>query len=182
MYSAVYHFQIDDLFERINQIVEIAFRFLISTLKYSDFWFEVLSHVQRDFNNSISIDSFSNEIVYDFTSIQIIDLTKFINVDIFKLTLKKRRFIIRQNANDVIIFDQMNVKFHYDRKHEFMFMKQENVALIKLHKNYNISSIISKKYDQQFVEFFTIIEKIDRLIYRLNISNNWFIHSIFSVA
>ena len=75
----------------------------------------------------------------------------------------------------------MNVKFHYDRKHEIMFMKQEDVALIKLHKNYNIFSVISKKYDQQFVEFFIIIEKIDRLIYRLNISNNWFIHSIFSV-
>ena len=61
-------------------------------------------------------------------------------------------------------------------------MKQENVTLIKLHKDYNIFSTISKKYDQQFVEFFTIIEKIDRLIYRLNISSNWSIHSIFNVA
>ena len=182
LYSAAYHSQTDDLSKRINQIVEIVLRFLISTLKYSDFWFEVLSHVQRDFNNSVSTDSFSNEIVYDFTSVQAIDLTKSIDVSIFELTLKKRRLITRQNASDVIIFDQMNVKFHYDRKHESMFMKQEDVALIKLHKNYNISSAINKKYDQQFVEFFTIIEKIDRLIYRLNISSNWFIHSIFSVT
>ena len=182
LYSIAYHFQTNDLLKRINQIVEIAFRFLIFTLKYSDFWFDVLSQMQRDFNNSISIDNFSNEIVYDFTSVRIIDWIKFIDVDIFEFTLKKRRFIIRQNADDVIIFDQMNAKFHYDKKHEFMFMKQEDVALIKLHKNYNISSTINKKYDQQFVEFFIIIEKIDRLIYRLNISNNWFIHSIFSVV
>ena len=128
--------------------------------------------MQRDFNNSANTDSFSNEIFYDFTSVQVIDLIKFIDVDIFKLTLKKRRLITRQNVNDVIVFDQMNAKFHYDKKHESMFMKQENVALIKLHKNYNISSTISKKYDQQCVESFTIIEKIDRLIYRLNISSN----------
>ena len=182
LYFIVYHSQTNDLSKRINQIVEIALRFLISTLKYFDFWFDVLSQVQRNFNNSISIDNFSNEIVYDFISIRVIDLIKFIDVDIFEFTLKKRRLITRQNASDVIIFDQMNAKFHYDKKHEFMFMKQEDVALIKLHKNYNISSTINKKYDQQFVEFFIIIEKIDRLIYRLNISNNWFIHSIFSVV
>ena len=181
LYSVVYHFQTNDLSKRINQIVEIVFRFLIFTLKYFDFWFDVLSQIQRDFNNSISIDNFSNEIVYDFISVQIIDLIKFIDVDIFEFTLKKRRFIIRQNVNNVIIFNQMNAKFHYDKKHQFMFMKQKNVAFIKLHKNYNIFSIINKKYDQQFVEFFTIIEKIDRLIYRLNIFNNWFIHSIFNV-
>ena len=182
LYSAAYHSQTDDLSKRINQIVEIALRFLISTLKYSDLWFEVLSHVQRDFNNSISIDSSSNEIVYDFTSVQTIDLIKSIDVSISEFTLKKRRLITRQNVSDVIVFDQMNAKFHYDRKHESMFMKQEDVALIKLHKSYNISSAISKKYDQQFVESFSIIEKIDRLTYRLNISSNWSIHSIFSVA
>ena len=180
LYSIVYHFQIDDLFERINQTVEIVLRFLIFTLKYFDFWLEVLSHVQRDFNNSASTDSFPNEIVYDFTSVQTIDLAKF--VVIFELSLTKRRFITRQNASDVIVFDQMNAKFHYDRKHEFMFMKQKDVTLIKLHKSYNIFSITNKKYDQQFVEFFTIIEKIDRLIYRLNIFSNWFIHFVFSVA
>ena len=183
LYSTVYHSQTNDLFERINQIVEIALRFLIFTLKYFDFWLEILSHVQRDFNNSINVDNFSNEIVYDFISVQIIDLTKSIFISkLVRLTLKKRRFIIRQNVNDAIAFVQMNAKFHYDKKHESMFMKQKNVTLIKLHKNYSIFSTISKKYDQQFVEFFTIIEKIDRLTYRLNISSNWFIHSIFNVT
>ena len=69
LYSIVYHSQTNDLSKRINQIVEIALRFLISTLKYFDLWFDVLSQMQRDFNNSVNIDSFSNEIVYDFTSI-----------------------------------------------------------------------------------------------------------------
>ena len=98
--------------------------------------------MQRDFNNSINIDNFLNEIVYDFISIRIIDLIKFIDVDIFQFTLKKRRFITRQNANDVIIFDQMNAKFHYDKKHEFIFMKQKNVAFIKLLLDVNRYRII----------------------------------------
>ena len=126
--------------------------------------------MQRDFNNSINIDRFSNEIVYKFISIQTIDLTKL--VVIFEFSFKKRRFITRQNVNDVITFDQMNAKFHCNKKHEFMFMKQKNVTLIKLHKNNNIFSVINKKYNQQFVELFIIIEKINRLTYRLNISNN----------
>ena len=70
-----------------------------------------MSQIQRDFNNSINIDNFLNEIVYDFISIQIIVLTKFINVDIFEFTLKKRRFIIRQNVNDVIFLIKWMLNF-----------------------------------------------------------------------
>ena len=104
--------------------------------------------MQRNFNNAINVDNFSNEIVYDFISIQITNLIKSTFIFEFaRLTLKKRRLITRQNVNDAIVFAQMNVKFHYDRKHESMFMKQENVTLIKLHKDYNIFSIINKKYD-----------------------------------
>ena len=36
LYSAAYHSQTNDLSKRTNQIVEIALRFLISTLEYSD--------------------------------------------------------------------------------------------------------------------------------------------------
>ena len=67
----------------------------------------------------------------------------------------------------------MNAKFHYDRKHELMFMKQDDYAFFKLHKSYNISSTdFSRKYNQQFVDLFLITKKIKRLIYRLTISNH----------
>ena len=90
LYSTVYYSQTNDLSKRINQIVEIVFRFLISTLKYFDFWFEILSHVQRDFNNSANVDNFSNEIVYDFTSIQAIDLAKFVVTFVLRACLTSK--------------------------------------------------------------------------------------------
>ena len=92
-------------------------------------------------------------------------------IDDFLLT--NSRFIIKSKVVDVIIFDQMNAKFYYDRKHELMFMKQNDYAFFKLYKNYNISSTdFSRKYNQQFVDFFFITKKIKRLIYRLIISNH----------
>ena len=98
------------------------------------------------------------------------------------LFLKDSRLIIRQDAADAIAFDQMNAKFHYDRKHQPMFMKQGDYALIKLHKDYNIPFAASRKYSQQFVNPFQIIEKVGRLAYRLNIPDTWRIHPVFSVA
>ena len=76
----------------------------------------------------------------------------------------------------------MNVKFHYDRKHQSLNIKSNDYAFLRFHKKYNIFSIINKKIDQQYVDSFLIIEKIDNLIYRLIISNNWRINFIFNVV
>ena len=79
----------------------------------------------------------------------------------------------------------MQVKFHYDRKHQFFFMKKKNdFAFIQLHHDYKIViiNIINKKYNEQFVNSFKILKKIDRLIYRLNLSSHWRIYLVFNVA
>ena len=139
-----------------------------------------MSRLQRDFNNvTIVIDKSFNEIFYDFTSIQFLDL---LLQKIFDLSLKNNRLITRLKTFDVIVFEQMNVKFHYDKKHQSLFMKTKDYVLIRLHKSYNISFAISKKIDQQYVEFFRVIEKIERLFYRLIISNHWRIHLVFNIA
>ena len=130
----------------------------------------MLSRIQRDFNNFISNEFSSNEIAYDFTSIQIMNLRKSFAASV-DISFKNRRLITRQKVSDAIAFDQMNVKFHYDRKHESLFMKIDEQALIRLHKSYNISFFINRKYDQQYVRFFIITKKIERLIYRFDISD-----------
>ena len=78
----------------------------------------------------------------------------------------------------------MNAKYHYDRKHQSLFMKIDDYALLRLHRDYEIFSIVryESKFNQQYVDFFKILKKIDRLIYRLNIFIHWRIHSIFIVA
>ena len=140
-----------------------------------------MSRLQRDFNNvTIIIDKSFNEIFYDFTSIQ--SLNFFLQKIFTNLSLKNNRLITRSKTFDVIVFDQMNVKFHYNRKYQSLFMKSKNYVLIRLHKNYNILFVISKKIDQQYVEFFLVIEKIERLFYRLIVSNHWRIYFVFNIA
>ena len=63
-------------------------------------------------------------------------------------------------------------------------MKKNEYALIRLHHEYQISinDILSKKYDQQYVDFFKILKKIDKLTYRFDLSIYWRIHFVFSIA
>ena len=185
-YFTIYHSQIDDQSKRINQTVEIVLRFVISLLNNSTDWSNLLFKIQRAFNNSVSnIDYIFNEAIYDFTSTQsnlisqsIIDQT--INV----VDVRVARRIIRVDIVDVIILNQMFNKAIYDKKHQFLFMKIDDWVLFRLHKNYNISFIarLNKKFSQQFVDFFQIVEKIDRFAYKLIISKNWRVYSIFIVV
>ena len=81
---------------------------------------------------------------------------------------------VRFEVIDVIAFAQMINKYYYDRKHQFLFMKIDDYALIRLHHDYNISTteVLDKKLSQQYVDFFKIIEKIDNFAYKLKLSNH----------
>ena len=200
-YSIAYHFQTDDQFERINQMIEIVFRFYLITMKNSTEWFRILIKLQRHFNNFhfVTIHKTLNETFYEFISLQ--SLNMFRQFAIFDLIddLKKsfatdnRKFFAKTFFNaitrarfeviDVIAFAQMINKYYYDRKHQFLFMKIDDYALIKLHHDYNISTIeiLDKKLSQQYIDSFKIFEKIDNLTYRLKFSNHWRIHFVLFI-
>jgi hypothetical protein len=131
-------------------------------------------------NNSIcSLDKTSNEIVYEFISIQSSSLiTSFIAIQ------NNISSMIRKEIFDVIVWSQLRMKKIYDRKHQSLFMKFEDYALLKLHKKYNIlvTKILRKKLSQQYAEFFKILQKMRNLAYRLQLSNHWRIHSIIFIA
>lgn len=164
LYSVAYHPQTDGLSKRTNQTVEIALRFLISTLEHPNRWPETLPRIQRGFNNSASTGPSPNEVAYGFTPVQALDLGKPSTTAAAGLSLKDSRLITRLEAADAIAFGQMNAKFYYDRKHQPLFIKQGNYALIKLPKGYNIPSTASRKYSQQFVGPFQITEKVGRCL------------------
>ena len=153
---------------------------MIFILKHFNRWLNVLLRIQRDFNNFININSLSNKIAYKFTLVQTMNLKKLFAVS--NLSLKNNRLITRLEVANAIAFAQISVKFYYNRKHQFMFMKQNDYALIKLYKGYNIPAATNRKYNQQFVKPFRITKKIKRFAYRLAISETWRIHSIFSIA
>ena len=114
---------------------------------------------------------------------QVLDLLKsFANNDEF--SLNNRRLIVRSKIFDAMTFAQMNVKYYYDEKHQFLFMKSKDFVFIRLHKNYDISfiAIFNLKFNQQYAKPFKILKKIERLIYRLKLFEHWRIHFVLSVT
>ena len=119
LFFTTYHSQTNDQSKKINQILKIALRFVISLLNNFANWFDLMLKFQRVFNNSVvNIDHTFNEIVYDFTSTQsnLIFLQQFAKF-IVVVDLRVAQRIVRAKINDVIILSQMYFKLKYDRKH-----------------------------------------------------------------
>ena len=188
-YFIAYHSQIDDQFERINQIVKIALRFAMIMLNNSIDWSDLMFRIQRIFNNIIvSIDKTFNEIFYDFTLFHSKNLLSKFFVDVIlifsSIVFRSIQRVIRNEIIDVIAFAQMHAKYYYDKSHISVFMKIDDWAFFQLYKNYKISITIrlNKKYAQQYIDSFQIIERIERFVYRLVLSVNWRIYSVFIIA
>lgn len=178
LYSTAYHPQTDDQSKRINQTVEIAFKYHLVTLNDLKVWSDVLSAIQRGFNNSVfATDRIFNECVYGFILITSFSFLQFGSVfSSMKWT--------RQEIFDVIAFFQLVSKFHYDKKHQSIQLAEKSWALLRFHRKYNISFIkqLDKKLFQQFVGPFKIFQKIDNLAYKLEIFHHWRIHLVFIIV
>ena len=166
LYFTTYHFQTNEVSERINQTFEIALRFHLQDLTNFKNWSKtVVNFIQRIFNNNVfNIERTSNQICYNFISLQSIDFLKDF------VTSNK---ISKTATANAIVMTQMYAKSIYDFNHKELSMNVENWALLRLHKNYEISSIIvlKRKFSQQYVKLFKILQKIDNLAYKLNISH-----------
>ena len=155
LYSIIYYFQINKQNERINQIIEIVIKFHLTTIKNSINWFDVLLKIQRYLNNEIStiIIKSSNKTIYEFTSFNSLNLSKFINLKKFvestwKFFANTSFFVVTRVKVEIVDFialTQINAKRHYNRKYQSFYMKFDDYALIRLHKKYDISSIIVLK-------------------------------------
>ena len=176
-YFTTYHSQTNEVFERTNQTFEIALRFHLQDLANLKNWSKtIVSFIQRTFNNNVfSIEKISNEICYDFTLLQSIDFLKDF------VTLNK---ISKTATANAIVMIQMYAKSIYDFNHKELSMNVENWALLRLNKDYEISFIIvlRRKLSQQYVKLFKILQRIDNLAYKLNISHEWKIWSMIFIA
>ena len=141
-------------------------------------WPKVLPRIQSLLNNTSSSTTGKtpNEITYSFSPRRPLDLISALDMP--------NTCVTRTDAADAISFALLNQKEHYDRKHQPLFMKVGDWAMLRLHKDYSISSSakVTKKLTQQYVGPFQIKERVGRLAYRLEIPNDWWIHPVFSVA
>lgn len=141
-------------------------------------WPEVLPRIQSLLNNTSSSTTGKtpNEIAYGFSPRRPLDLILAIDVP--------NASVARTDAADAISFALLNQKEHYDRKHQPLFMKVGDWAMLRLHKGYSIPSSagVTKKLTQQYVGPFRIKERVGRLAYKLKIPDDWRVHPVFSVA
>ena len=178
LYFTTYHFQTNDVSERTNQTMKIVLRYYLTTLKDFRNWLTVLNLMQRKFNNifSSTTTKTSNEVCYDFTSCT--------NTNLIDSSANSSKNLIRKSIQDSIAFSQALFKHYYDKAHHNCQMQVNDWVLIRLHKEYNISSTMTlrKKLSQQYIDSFQIMKKIENLTYRLRISQHWNIHPVISIA
>ena len=178
LYSTAYHPQTDGSSKRTNQTVEIALRFFVHALHNPALWPQVLPRVQAIINNtsSFSTGKTLNEVAYDFSPRRPLDLLAALPTP--------DALTARTDAAEAVSFALLNQKVTYDQKHQPLFMKVGEWAMLRLHKGYSIPATagVTKKLTQQYVGPFRIVEKVGRLAYRLDVPPDWRIHPVFSVA
>ena len=124
MYFIVYHSQINEQFERINQIMKIVLRFVIALLLDFVDYSNILFKLQQALNNNVFNNDYTfNEIVYDFIFVQFNFIFYYDIIDVLFSNIRVARKFIRLKMFDVIALKQMYAKFIYDKKHKSIFMK-----------------------------------------------------------
>lgn len=110
-------------------------------------WPKVFLQIQSIFNNiSSSITGKTpNKVAYNFFPQKLLDL--------FSPPKLPTTFQACANAANAISFTLANQKAHYNRKHQPLFLKVGNWAMLNLHKSYSILSSLGviKKLTQQYV-------------------------------
>ena len=188
--STAYHFQIDDLSERFNQIVEMTLRFLIIENSNID-WVEILSTLQLRLNNSLNVvtELTLNEVIYDFkirevmtvvvfSSQQIIDDNLSIVIFDIKSKFEISKFQYQKKVDDVTLYVSAKIKIMYDSRHQSLLLNSNDKIFLRLHRDYNLFDNSRSKLSNQRCDSFTVKRRINRLAYELDISARWKIHSV----
>ena len=177
-YSTTCHPDTDGSRERINHTIQIALRFFVHGIENPSMWPTALLAIQSIINNnfSLTIGKTPNEIAYSVTSRR--------SLGLFSSLPSLAIVTTRIEAADAISFAMANQKTHYVWKHQLLFIKKGEWAILRFRKGYSISATfrITKKFTQQYVGPFQIESKVGRLAYKLKISPDCKIHPVFSVA
>ena len=197
----VYHSQTDESSEIINQTAEISLQYFLMTLKDINCWVTVLLRMQAALNNStkyFSINKTLTEVLYDFWTCEALNLlwvnehiesedkavsreTQDANsADLMMMMTEYRLTAV--DVKNIIAFAVIQMKEYYNNRHKLKFFKVSNMINLQLHQRYTILSIQNKKIEQQFVSSFRVKERIEHLIYRLELPSHWWIHNIISIA
>ena len=122
----------------------------------------------------------SNEILYNFNirdTLRLLTLAKLLSKDFSCL-----RQLKREATKNSIVFANIIIKTYYDNSYKDLSVSRESSIYLRLHHEYKISRIKNYKLHNQRVDLFKILEKVERLIYRLDLSLLIKIYSVILVT
>lgn len=74
---------------------------------------------------------------------------------------------------DLITFGKINSQFYYNKINQSIIHAVKDYILFQLDNNYNILFAPNQKLNQQYIGPFEITEKVELLVYKLDISKKW---------
>ena len=180
--AVTYHSQTNEVSKRTNQTIEIVIRYFVIEFFEIDYIL-ILSIIQTQWNNSLNVvtNLFFNEIIYDFkvrNALFSIIETNIVNT----LNLSAQRMKYQREIVDAIDFVAAKIKVYYDARHTSILLRSDEKIYLQLNKDYKLFDKLNSKLSQQRCESFKILERVERLAYRLKLSSTWRIHSIVSIA
>ena len=134
--------------------------------------------MQIENNNVIqtTIDHVFNELYYEF---KINDTINAFVVNLSTKIFNKFRQLKRENVETIITFVNAFNKTRYDSKHRVINIKKNDIIYLRLYQEYTISNLVNFKLLKQRVDFFEIFDKIDNLVFRLQLL---FVMKIYSIV
>ena len=134
------------------------------------------SNLMNNFQNVITEFS-SHEILYEFKMLETVNLLnnnqirKRVENDNSFTVMKNEKNMFRKKIFNAINFVQTMQKIRYDNKHKKLILKKKNKMFLKLHKKYTQSNLKNRKFDKQRIDLINVLIKVEKLAYKLNISN-----------
>lgn len=198
--STSYHPQTDGQSESTNQTIEIVLRYYFSTLNNIQQWPTILPLLQSRLNNAATATGKSaTEILYGFKTREPLDLilpSARVNTNtpsivdhrasdpniVEKLEQQPPYVNARIDAVDAIALTAMEAKRYYDGRHKAAFLKEDDMAYLRLHRGYTVLGLKSRKINQQMVGPFKVLRRVGRLAYELDLPDDWKIHRVISIA
>jgi hypothetical protein len=182
-FTTAYHLSFDDQSKRINQTIKIIIRFALMKDQVKNFT-KLISFIQSFLNNASNafIELSLNEILYEFKVRKSLNLLARSNDENLTTAIKNERDILKKKAEETIVFVNASMKIRHDSTRKSLNLNVEDFVYLKLHKEYKQSDLINRKFVKQRLESVKILEKINKLAYKLKIFFTWKIHFVISIA
>ena len=143
----------------------------------------MLSTFQTQLNNSFNSTTrlTSNEIIYDFKIKDAVFLLTSIN-ELIVDDISQKRLKYCNEIIEIYAFANVKTKLYYNTRYTFFLLNFENKIYLRLNHEYHLSKKLNRKLSSQRCNSFSIKRRVDKLVYELELSNNWKIHLVVFIT